>query len=45
MTREATLSECYHALRYNGVDVIGATFFAFVLYMRKTKIIYEKNVS
>jgi hypothetical protein len=41
MTREATLTECYHALRYNGVDAISATFFALVLYMRKTRIIIK----
>ncbi len=41
MTREATLSECYYALRYNSIDVISASFFALVLYMRKTKIIIE----
>ena len=41
MTREATLSECYQALRYNGLDVIGSVFFSFVLYLRKTRIEVE----
>jgi len=36
--REATLSECYYALRQNGVDVIGSAFFSVVLFMRKTMI-------
>jgi hypothetical protein len=36
--REATLVECYKALRDNGLDVIAASFFGIVLYLRKTMI-------
>jgi hypothetical protein len=36
--REATLVECYRALRDNGLDVIAASFFGTVLYLRKTMI-------
>ena len=41
MTREATLSECYQALRYNGLDPVAAAFFGFLLFMRKTQITEE----
>jgi len=41
MSRDATYSECYQALRYNGLDIVGSVFFAFVLYMRQTQIVEE----
>jgi hypothetical protein len=36
--RIATLSECYQACRSEGMGIIGGSFFAFVLFMRETKI-------
>ena len=38
MKREATLVECYNALRYNGADILSAAFLGFILFMRKTMI-------
>ena len=39
--REATLKECYQALRQNGLDPIGSAFYSIVLYLRRTQIVEE----
>lgn len=40
--REAAWSECYQALRQNGLDCVGSFFYATVLWLRQTKIVMEK---
>ena len=40
--READWIECYQALRYNGLDIVGSFFYATILWLRKTQIQYQE---